>query len=69
MNHPDAMITISLDRQAEKVRNVQAYGLSQKAMPAGSTDNGPLAGLMGRALPLAMALVVIGTLLLGYVAR
>ena len=60
-NYPDAMISISLDRQAEKVRKVQAYGLSQPAAPLAP------AASTGRAL--AMILVAIGTLLLVYVAR
>ena len=60
-NYPDAMISMSLDRQAEKVGKVQAYGLSQKAAPAAQS------GAAGRAL--AMVLVAVGTLLLGLVAR
>ena len=30
-NYPDAMISVSLDRQAEKVRQVQACGLRRNA--------------------------------------
>ena len=60
-NYPDAMISISLDRQAEKVGKVQSYGLSQMATPVAPSV------LTGRAL--AMVLVVVGTLLLGLFAR
>ncbi len=61
-NYPDPMISISLDRQAEKVRKVQAYGLSQPAAPVA-----PAASTV-RALA-TLAVMVIGTLLLVYVAR
>jgi hypothetical protein len=70
----DANINTAVERQAERVRGVQAYGLSHKAEAAA------LPGQMGRALlgrvlagqagrALAIACVVIATLLLAYVAR
>ena len=72
-NYPDAMISVSLDRQAEKVRAVQAYGSSRTTAPAAQDwqmDQAPRAAWpvaqIGGALVAGMA--VIGMLLV-YVAR
>lgn len=63
MNHTDPMIDISLDRQCEKVRKVQAYSSSQPPEPAAQTW--PV-GQMVRVF--AIAAVVTG-LLVAYVVR
>ena len=73
MNHIDPMISIALDRQAEKVRNVQACGTSGKSRLAGQswqmTEETRGAWPVARMVSgLAVAAVVVG-LLLVYVAR
>jgi hypothetical protein len=74
MYNLDPNINTAVERQAERAHAVQAYGLPHKAENAalpGQMDRAPLGRVLasqtGRAL--AIACVVIGTLLLAYIAR
>ena len=61
-NYPDAMISVALDRQAEKVRRVQAYGSSEATSLGGQTPHTAWAAAqVGRVLVAGVA--VVGVLL------